>query len=120
MAAITWEMVVAAAKELTSTDTFIQEVALSIANGSGIDASNFGGEDAEKTRLARIAMCAHVATLMTRRRGAAGILASQSVGGMSRSYALGFTNPRTFDLTSYGNALRVLAVGTPARAGVVV
>lgn len=75
----------------------------------------FGGEDAPKTRLARIHLAAHMAT-MGRRGGAAGPVTSSSAGGLSRSFA---TPPisANYDATSYGSVFKMLLGTTPARVG---
>ena len=121
MAAINWSNVEAEAGELKGgvVSDLAQLVILSVVNGAGLSAENFGGEDAKLTRAARILLAAHMATLMLR-RGVAGSVTSQSEGGVSQAYALALANPRVLDLTSYGNLLRQLAMGTPARAGLVV
>ncbi len=100
-------------------DVVAQNVLLTLANTTAINTANFGGEDAAKTKFARILWVAHMATLMLR-RGIGGTVASQSEGGVSESMAQILKNPGPFDLTSYGQALRVLSVGTPARAGLLV
>ena len=107
------------APELSSGPTGAQSVFLSIANGAGINVANFGGEDASLTRDARIFLAAHFATLQ-RRRGAGGAISSQSEGGASQSYWMGFASPRLLHLTSYGQMLIQIIMGTPARAGTLI
>lgn len=120
MAAITWADVTGVATEFgTSTPAWAQLVFLSIVNGSGVSAANFGGEDSELTRAARIFYAAHLET-MRRRRGITGAIASQSEGGASQSYWMGLMNPRLLYLTGYGSMISQLIMGTPARAGIVV
>ena len=62
---------------------------------------------------------AHMATLAAR-RGVSGAISSQSEGGASQSYWMGFLNPRLLHLTGYGQMLIQIIMGTPARAGVLV
>jgi hypothetical protein len=119
MAAIIWSDVTDEAPELaTGTSAGAQTLILAIVNGAGLNVSNFGGEASDLTKAARVFLAAHMATL-ARRRGVSGAVSSQSEGGVSQSYA-NLANPRTLDLTSYGNLLRGLALGTPARAGTLV
>lgn len=122
MAAINWSDVLNTAVELRNdpviSDLF-QLVILSVVNGAGLSVTNFGGEDAPLTRAARMLLAAHMAT-MIRKRGVPGVVTSQSEGGVSQSYALSLVNPRALDLTSYGQMLRGLISGTPARAGTLV
>ena len=121
MAAIVWSDVTDEAPELLSPATPIgaQTLWLSIANGAGINVDNFGGEDADLTKAARCLYVAHLETLR-RRRGLPGAVQSQSEGGASQSYWMGFASPRLLHLTGYGAMLAQIIMGTPARAGVVV
>jgi hypothetical protein len=93
-----------------------QTITLSIVNGSGLDAANFGGEEADLTKSARIFYAAHIATLIAR-RGIGGGIASQSEGQASQSYWNAFASPRLLHTTGYGQLLAQLIMGTPARAG---
>jgi hypothetical protein len=119
VAAITWADVTAVAPELTSTPAAAQTLFLSIVNGDGLSVSNFGGEEADLLKAARIFLAAHLGTVL-KRRGAGGGIASQTEGGASQSYWYGFANPSVWDTTSYGQMLRTLTMGTPARAGFLV
>lgn len=116
MAAILWTDVVGEAGELSTTPALAQTAILMLVNTTGVSTANFGGEDAIKTRMARIMLAAHMATML-RRRGVAGGISSQSEGGVSQSYYVGLANPRALDLTGYGQIFRLLCSGTPARAG---
>jgi len=108
------------ASELVAlSDVPAQTLILLLVNTTGINAANFGGEDATKTKLARILLAAHMATMFLR-RGIAGAVASQSEGGVSESYANIVANPKTWDQTSYGSVLRTITAGTPARAGLLI
>jgi hypothetical protein len=117
MAAITWSDVTGVAEELAAPATPIaaQTLFLAIVNGAGVAVNVFGGEAADLTKAARIFLAAHLDTL--RRRRGLGAIASQSEGGASQSYWMGFTSPRMLHLTGWGQALAQLAMGTPARAG---
>lgn len=121
MAAIVWTDVTDEAGEFISPATPIgaQTLLLSIVNGAGVNVDNFGGEDADLTKAARVFYCAHLETLR-RRRGLAGAIQSQSEGGASQSYWMGFMSPRFLYLTGYGLMLAQICMGTPARAGLLV
>lgn len=95
-----------------------QTVYLTWVNGPGINTANFDGEDGQFTKDARILLAAHMATLGLRR--GAGLIASQSEGGASQSYIYPWANPRMLHLTSYGQMLTQMIMGTAARAGALV
>lgn len=115
MAAITWTNVTDAAPELSVTPAAFQTIILSVVNGTGLNAANFGGEEADKTKLARVMLAAHYGTLQ-RRRGTGGGISSQSEGGVSQSYAA-MSSAQALEQTSYGQMFKMLCAGTPARAG---
>lgn len=126
MAAITWPDITGTppaagiASELTAlSDVPAQTLILLLVNTTGINVANFGGEDAVKTKMARILLAAHMATMFLR-RGISGAVSSQSEGGVSESYANIVASPKTWDQTSYGSVLRTLVAGTPARAGLLI
>ena len=104
MAAIIWTDVVALAPELSTTSTTTQTDVLGYAN-QALNVALYGGEAATSTRLARIYLAAHLAALA--KLGTGGALLSESVGGMSRSYAAPMTKSR-LSLTSYGAAFLLL------------
>lgn len=117
MAAITWEDVAGHAPELRRLSTRAQTDILALANDpTYLNVTNFGGEDTNKLRLARIYLAAHFGT-MDRRRGIPGAVSSTALGPASRSYA----HPadwRTFlQATSYGMNLATMMRTSPARAG---
>lgn len=87
MAAIDWAAVVSIASELADVGVPAQDLYLALAN-TFINVSMFDGEDGPKTKLARIYIAAHFATL-DKQRGTttAGPVISESRGGLSRSYA---------------------------------
>lgn len=117
MAAITWADVVAHAAELSTFPVAAQNDILAWVN-THLNVTLFGGEDAAKTKLARVYLAAHTAT-MDKRGGAAGPVVSSSAGGLSRSFA---SPPSGSDLeaTSYGSQYKMLLRTTVARVGFVV
>lgn len=123
MAAIVWTDItgtppaIGIAPELVAlNDVPTQALLLLLVNTTGISTRNLDGESGPKTRLARILLAAHMATLFLR-RGLAGMVSSQSEGGVSESLSNIVANPHTWDQTAYGAALRTLIAGTAARAG---
>lgn len=119
MAAIVWADVVGVATELSTAPIGAQTLFLALVNGPMVDVDNFGGEDKDLTKAARIFLAAHFET-MRRRRGVAGTISSQSEGGVSQAYATSLMNPRVLDQTAYGQSFRLCVMGTPARAGLLV
>jgi len=118
--AITWEDVQAVAPELAGdvVTPIAQEVILAVAN-SHLAVDVWGGEDSPKLRAGRIYYAAHLATL-GRMRGRVGMVASESAGGLSRSYSNPMLGYKTsLVLTSYGTLYMGLAKTTAARAGLV-
>lgn len=117
MSPITWADVTgmfAADAALAALPVAAQDDILAWVNEQ-LNVTLFGGEDAPKTKLARIHLAAHMAT-MGRRGGAAGPVTSSSAGGLSRS----FSTPPTgtdYDSTSYGSIYKMLLGTTTARAG---
>jgi hypothetical protein len=118
MAAIVWTDVTDVASEFVSVPTPLgaQTLFLALVNGPMINVDNFGGEDRDLTKAARIFLAAHFET-MRRRRGVAGTISSQSEGGVSQAYTIQLMNPRVLDQTSYGQSFRLVVMGTGARAG---
>ncbi len=120
MASIVWANVVDFAAPLSSVDPDAQTAILAHVN-TVLDVSLFGGEDGPTTRLLRIFMAAHMATTTaTEEAGAvAGPVASESAGGISRSYA-NLSTPSDDDLktTSFGRAYLSLVRTSPARVGI--
>lgn len=118
MAPIVWTDVTDMAGEFISpvTPASVQTLWLALVNGSGVNAINYGGEDADKTKTARILLAAHFET-MRRRQGTGGGINSQSEGDVSQSYYNAWKNPRALDMTSYGQMFKAITMGTPARAG---
>lgn len=121
MAAISWDDVYEVASELGKAPNGPVPAGavlmiLAVVNGDGLDANNFGGEGDNKTFAARVFLAAHMATMILR-KGVGGMISHQSEGGASQGYLLHIRNPSVLDSTSYGQMLRALAGGTPARAG---
>jgi len=91
MASITWADVVNHASALSTVALGQQADLLALANES-LNVAAFGGDDAAKTKLARIYWVAHFASLPgagTTAGGAtaAGPVTSETTGGISRAYA---------------------------------
>jgi hypothetical protein len=87
MAAITWADVVAVAPELALIDVIAQDFFLDYVN-SQFDVSLLDGEDGPRTRLARIFLAAHLATLSRRgRTSSSGPVIEEALGPQSRKYA---------------------------------
>lgn len=113
MAAITWADVTAHAPELvtaTGPSTGAQTDILAVANDV-LDVSQFGGESAAKTKLARIYYAAHFGTIDAQgSSGATGAVISESVGGLARAYAAfsPMGSDPLWDATPYGKAFRAL------------
>jgi len=91
MASISWADVLDFASVLATVPVGQQTILLALANES-LNVAAFGGEDAAKTKLARIYWVAHFASLPgagTTAGGAAaaGPVTSETTGGISRAYA---------------------------------
>jgi len=111
MAAITWPDVTAAAPELATTAAQTQTDVLAFVIVA-LNVALYDGETGPRTRLARIYLAAHLATLP--RLGAGGPLVSESVESLSRSYAAPMSKSK-LATTSYGAAF--LALSPPAARG---
>jgi hypothetical protein len=116
MASIIWEQVAHVAPELSDLDGYAQELILAYAN-TALAIDNFGGEDSRKLEYARVLVAAHMGTMVLR-RGVAGPLTAESMGGVSETYAFPQW-ARHWDLTSYGTLFLTIVKGTAARAGTV-
>lgn len=91
---------------------------LAFVNSNGINTAVFDGEAGDKTFAARVLLAAHYATMVLR-KGVGGVITSQSEGEAAQAYMIPWKNPSALDLTSYGQMLRGMAGGTPARAGLI-
>jgi hypothetical protein len=119
VAGINWSDVSGFASEFASpaTPDIAQSIILQMVNdGRGLSVANYGGESSPKLRDARVLLACHLET-MRRRRGLGGAISSASEGGASVSFFQQFINPRSWDTTSYGQLLKMMTAGTPARAG---
>lgn len=121
MANITWDDVVAFAAEAAAVPEDAQNAILDYLNHEALDASNFGGEDSHKYRMARIYLAAHAGILVKRSGGAAGPVTSSSAGRLSRSFAVisSIQSGSGYESTSYGVLYKQLLATTPARLGTV-
>jgi hypothetical protein len=118
-AEITWDDVAAFAPELTDADEIVRSGILAYVNAT-FNPDDWGGTAAPALRLARIYLAAHLGTLTKRgQSGKAGPISSESVGGISRSYAT-FSYPSILTTTPYGQALLELINRSAARAPVVI
>ena len=106
MAQIAWADVVAFAPKLSSTPGAQQLDILEFVHRS-IDPNVFGGEEHHTTRMARIHLAAHLATSTTGNSGVTGPVTSESIGGMSRSYAV-LASDSGLDKTSFGGTYKTL------------
>lgn len=125
MAPITWSDVTNLVTTLSAFPVAAQADLLAWVNAE-IDPTVLDSEDGPKTKLARIYLTAHVATVLgptASGSSALGPLASSSAGGMSRSYAVAAAASDAsgdLALTRYGRLFRDLVRNSGARAGFVV
>lgn len=117
MAAIVWADVVAHSSPLAAVDLAVQSDILAVVNARF--AAVFGGEDNPTTRLARIYVAAHFASLPgSGRHEAAGPVVSQSRGGLSQSFqsfSAGGSGDDTWGDTQWGRRYKQLLLGSRAR-----
>jgi hypothetical protein len=111
VAAIVWTDVTALAPELGTTAAQTQTDVLAFVNAA-LAVSLYDGEGGPRTRLSRIYLAAHLATMP--RLGAGGALVGESAGGLSRQYAAPMTRSN-LGKTSYGVAF--LSLSPPAARG---
>lgn len=122
MSAIVWSDVLAHAPNDASLQGYAsvtgQTDLLDFVNNT-TNVSLLDTETGYKTRLARIYMAAHLAT-MELRRGAAGMLSGTTAGPLSRQYMLlqGMTKSE-LSLTSYGCNYLAIIKRSAARGGAV-
>ena len=112
MAAIVWSDVTALAPELSTVAATTQADLLNYVNGA-LAVALYDGEAGFRTRLSRIYLAAHLAT-MNRMGNAGGALIGESVDGLSRSYAAPMARSK-LAMTAYGNAF--LGLLPPASRG---
>lgn len=117
MSAIVWSDVVVHAAELSTVAAGVQTDILAHVNTT-LNVSVFGGESSPKLKLARIYLAAHMATLQTL-GGSSGEIQSESVGGVSYTYA-GGGGGSNYEATSYGQQYYALVRNSVARFPAVV
>lgn len=118
MAAIDWTAVIAHAPELAAVSSQARTEILAHVN-TALDVEVFGGEDAPKTRLARIYLAAHLGAGVANSGGSTsvGAVTSESAGGLSRSYGqAAVVATASLGSTSYGQAYLALVNTSAARA----
>jgi hypothetical protein len=109
MADITWSDVTAVAPELSSVSAGAQTIYLAHANDA-LDPDEIDGETGPDTKLARIYLAAHAATLASNAAaGASGPLTGRSAGGLSETFSAGAPSlAASYGATAYGQALAAL------------
>lgn len=121
MAAIVWTDVVALAPELANTAASAQTAILDFVNGGTVTGTSgplllnlslYDGEAGFRTRLSRLYLAAHFASMP--KLGAGGPLIGESADGLSRQYGLLMAKSK-LALTAYGQAF--LAMMPPAARG---
>lgn len=120
MSAITWKDVSEHAAELAdSAVTRRAQVDFLTYVNTTVNVSLLDGENGIKTKLARIYLAAHLAT-MDKRKGAAGALTSQTAGPLSRTYMMMQWLTRSeLSLTGYGLNYLAIIKRSSARGGMV-
>jgi hypothetical protein len=114
MAAITWDDVVDHAASLVDVDPGQQTDLLALVN-TQLNVGAFGGEDAPKTKLARIYFVAHFASLPSDEGSSAGPVVSESTGRISRAYQALSGTTEGWDETRWGRLYQLLLRGSRAR-----
>lgn len=117
MSAISWVDVAAYSSPLAAADPIVQSDILALVN-SGFKAlpGLFDGEDGQKTRLARIYIACHFASLPgAGEQRPAGPVVSQTRGGLTQSYqALATSGNSTWNDTQWGRRYLQLLLGSRA------
>ncbi len=118
MADITWSDVTDHAPELSTVSANAQTDILAYVNDA-LDVAAFGGEDAAKTKLARVYMAAHMATVSENAAGGGGEVVSRAQGDMSISYAASSAGSSAdgYSATGYGRQYLTLVKSTYLRGG---
>lgn len=115
MAPITWDHVVDHAAELSSVDVEAKVDILAHVNDT-IATEFFGGEDAARTKMARVYLAAHMGSIAKSRGSTStGAVTAESAGGLSRSYSVVTTALEDLDATSYGRSYAGLVKRSAAR-----
>lgn len=121
---ITWSDVIAFAPQLTSLSTTAHAVIVAFANAS-FSPDLFGGEGSPTLRMARLCMAAHLASTFPAKDAGTGavdaLVASESVGGVSRSYtyttSASVTGDASLQSSSFGRMIVTILQSSPARVG---
>lgn len=117
MSKIAWTDVVAFAATLTSVNEEAQVDILAYVHDR-VSVDEFGGEESPTLRLARIFFAAHLGSMPQQgSTGAVGPVVSESVGGLSRSYAQLNNASDSLSSTTYGQQFVELCRRTAMRAG---
>jgi hypothetical protein len=115
--AITWDDVTAFASTLSGVDVDAQDAILAWVN-STLDVSLFGGETGPKLKLARIYLAAHFATAGLN-GASSGMVTSETVDGISRSYQPFALTGTGLSLTTFGQLYLALVRTSAARVPLV-
>ena len=117
MADITWTNVTDHAPELaTGTSAAAQADILAFVNAA-LDVACFDGEAGPKTKLTRVYLAAHFATLMgVSAGGAGGPVTAEKLGDESRSYGSFSMSSSSLSSPGYGNAYSAMVETSAARA----
>lgn len=111
---ITWAQVVLVAPSLATMS--IDQQTLFLGWATSLNATVWGA----KLEQASILVVAHYATLFAKGgQGPGGPISSESVGRVSRSYAVPPASDAFWDRTNYGSAYKALLRTLPARVGFV-
>lgn len=118
MAAITWDNVTDHAPELSTVDSDAQDDILAYVN-TVLAVVKFGGEDSPRTKLARIYLAAHFASLASLGgSGSSGPVIEEEVGDIRRRYAEIGGSSETgadFNRTTYGQSFLAIVRASSAR-----
>lgn len=124
MAAIRWSDVVngAPAPGLAALAVEAQDAIIEVVEEE-VDAGQFGGAESARYQRARVLLAAHYAQIaIDAGSGVAGPVTSMSADGLSKSFAVAAdaTSSSGLATTAWGRAFRMLAMSSPARAGLMV
>jgi hypothetical protein len=121
MAAITWANVTNFVSGLSTVAADAQADILAYVNDLH-DVSLFGGEDGATLKLLRIYLAAHLASSTAASSGGGGagtgLVASESAGGLSRSYIYpDLSSDAGLDTSAYGREYKAIIKRSGARVG---
>lgn len=120
MAAITWTDVTQFASGLAAVDATAQTAILNYVNNVH-DVDLFGGESGPMLHLLRIYLAAHLgsATALSTGTSSTGYVASETAGGLSRTYIYPhLTSMTALQSTAFGREYSTLLAASPARVGI--